>query len=165
MISKTLRLSGLFLRLVCENLICLSVVQRKVDNILLVKTDAIGDFVVWLGFVKLLRRKFPSDYLYLVCNKVVAGMASSSGYFDAVITIEFKRFQSDWLYRFKMLRRIRQVGCQIAIQPTYSRSFLLGESIIRCCGARHRIGSSGDTSNMSVLKNSSPIAGTPSYCL
>jgi ADP-heptose:LPS heptosyltransferase len=42
--------------------------------------------------------------------------------------------------------------CAIAIQLTYSRRFLLGESVIRCSGARQRIGSVGDTSNMSSLE-------------
>lgn len=152
MISKILRLPGLFLRLVCEDFFCLSVLPNKPDRVLLVKIDAIGDFVVYLGFIKLLRSHFPSRYLYLVCDQAVANFASTSGFFDVVISVNSRLFKSDLFYRFKMLRHIRQLGCQCAVQPTFSRRFLLGESIIRCSGARHRIGTCGDASNMSVLE-------------
>jgi len=151
-ILKVLRLPGLFLRLICEDLFCLTFVQKKPGCVLVVKIDAIGDFVVYLGFIELLRRHFHSRHLYLVCDQVVANIASSSGCFDAVISINSRKFKFDWFYRLKILRNIRQLGCQCAIQPTYSRRFLLGESIIRCSGARHRIGSCGDLSNMSLLE-------------
>jgi len=136
----------------CEDIICLSIIKNNPGRVLLVKLDAIGDFVVWLGSAKLLKSLFPDRFIYLVCDHSVAEIASSIGYFDTVISVDCRKFQFDWIYRFKVLRRVRQLGCQCSIQPTHSRRFLLGESMIRCSGARHRIGSSGDLSNMSVLE-------------
>lgn len=152
MILKFFRLPGLLLRLFIEELLCLSFVKTNPHAVLLVKIDAIGDFVVWLGYAKLLKSYFPDHFIYLICDHIIADIASSSRCFDAVIPVNSRQFQTDWIYRFKMLRRIRQLGCQRAIQPIYSRRFLIGESMIRCSGARYRIGSRGDTSNISLLE-------------
>jgi ADP-heptose:LPS heptosyltransferase len=151
-INKCLRLPGLLLRLLAEDRSCRAVPVHNNGGVLLVKLDAIGDFIVWLGCSPQLRRRFVRERLILVCNQAVAHLAAASGHFDAVILLQPERFKTHWPYRLRMLRQIRREGCRTAIQPTYSRRFLLGESIIRCSGARKRIGSLGDNSNMSALE-------------
>lgn len=152
MISKLLRLPGLLLRLLAEDLSCLASATKEEGGVLLVKLDAIGDFIVWLGCAQQLRHHFAAERLCLVCNQAVAELAVASGCFDGVIPLQLERFKTHWPYRFRLLRRIRTLGCHTSIQPTHSRRFLLGESIIRCSGARRRIGSIGDTSNISALE-------------
>jgi ADP-heptose:LPS heptosyltransferase len=151
-IKKFLRLPGLLLRLVVEDLSCLVAPAHHNGGVLLVKLDAIGDFIMWLGCALRIRRHFAGERLVLVCNQALAHLAVAGGYFDVVIPLQPERFKTNWAYRLRILRQIRREGCRTAIQPTYSRRLLLGESIIRCSGARQRIGSLGDCSNMSVLE-------------
>ena len=152
LMRKLLRIPALFMRLILEDVFSLDLFANYRDNVVFVKLDAIGDFIVWLGFVPTLRKHYQSQHLVLVCNKVVSELALNTGLFDTVVPLDLKRFQADWIYRFRILRRIRKIRCITAIQPTHSRRFLLGESIIRCSGAQKRIGFLGDTSNCSNLE-------------
>ena len=129
----------MFFRLMVEDLICQIYFARHNPGVLLVKLDAIGDFVVWLGCAHQLRRYFAGERITLVCNQAVAELASASGFFDEVIALQLDRFKNHWPYRLRILREIRRLGYSTAIQPTYSRSLMLGESIIRCSGACQRI--------------------------
>jgi len=69
-------------------------------------------------------------------------------YWDEVIPVDRKKIIRDPVYRFKILRQIRLLGIETAIQTTYSREFRLGDSLIRAMGAMLRIGSTGDLSNI-----------------
>jgi len=48
------------------------------------------------------------------------------------------------------MRKIQTAGFSVALQPSFSREYLFGDSIIRCSCAKERIGSEGDYSNMSI---------------
>lgn len=116
--------------------------------VLLIRLDAIGDFVLWLDAAQELRNIYPacSHRLVLVANSRWAQFAATLPYFDTVIPIDRTKFFKDHHYRRQHLTDIQQLSVDIAIQPTYSRELLFGDSIIRTCGALQRIGSVGDTS-------------------
>ena len=69
---------------------------------------------------------------------------------DEVFGIDIFRFKNQLVYRWQWLNRIRKAGFKIAIQPTYSRVFIDGDSLLRASGAIERIGSAGDTSNFTA---------------
>jgi ADP-heptose:LPS heptosyltransferase len=62
--------------------------------------------------------------------------------------IDLKKLIRHPIYRLQTLMQVRLSGFESAIQPAYSRGFRLGDSLIRASGARHRIGSIGDLSNL-----------------
>lgn len=115
---------------------------------MIVRLDAIGDFVVWLDAAKELRRLYAGRKLVLVGNAVWAGLASRIGYWDEVWPVDVARMARRPDYRLRLLVAIRRRGFAEAIQPTYSRLFGVGDALIRASGARDRTGSAGDLSNM-----------------
>lgn len=121
------------------------------ERVLVVKLDAIGDFVVWLDAAKALRRLYPQERyeLTLAGNCLWTSLAEKMDYFDAVWPIDRRRFYKEPIYRFKFMWKVRRAGFSVAIYPTFSREYLYGDSVLRCSGARERIGSQGDLSNIS----------------
>ena len=117
-------------------------------GILLIRLDHIGDFILWLDTAKLYRQLYPNQNITLVANTSWLEVAKALPYWDKVIELNTVLFDTNWLYRWKLLRAIRQIGFETAIQPTYSRNFLLGDSLIHITGSRHRIGSQGDCNNI-----------------
>jgi ADP-heptose:LPS heptosyltransferase len=115
-------------------------------RILLVRVDAIGDYVLWSSYAAALRSRFPRGryHITLVGNEIWAEFARGSGIFDEVWSLSRRRFVRDLRYRYRTLRRIAGGGFETAIHPTYSRDFLWGDSVVRCSGAAARIGSEGD---------------------
>jgi len=118
------------------------------QGVLVMRLDAIGDFIIWLDAAKELRRIYPNKKITLLANGAWAGLATHFDYWDEVISCSLKDLINKPLYRWKMLRRVRKAGYDIVIQTQFSRVFLAGDSIVRASGARERIGSGGDMANI-----------------
>ncbi|MFC1771644.1 glycosyltransferase family 9 protein, partial [Candidatus Margulisiibacteriota bacterium] len=73
--------------------------RRKI-NILFVRLDNIGDFVLWLEAAKEFRELYPQDKyaITLVGNSSWAGLSDHTGYFDKIIPINRNRFHWNVFY-------------------------------------------------------------------
>jgi ADP-heptose:LPS heptosyltransferase len=120
-------------------------------KVLIIKPDSIGDFVIWLDAAKDLRRLYPAgEYeMILLGNTVWTPLVNMLPYFNDVWTLDRPRFIKSPGYRFDMLRRIRRMNFDTVIYFVSSREFLFGDAIVRVSNAKNRIGSTGDTSNIS----------------
>lgn len=125
--------------------------KRKNNSVLIVRLDAIGDFIIWLDSAKEIRSLYPTRKIILCANSRWADLAKYFSYWDEVIPVEPKRLESDFAYRYKLLWGIRLRRFEIAIQPTFTRLSLQGDSLIRASCAVQRIGSTGDLDNIPKL--------------
>ena len=127
---------------------------NELELVLLIRQDAIGDFVMWLDTAKEFRYLYPSEKykIVLVGNALWYGLAKALPYWDEVIPVDIKQFKTFSRYRWDLLRKIQNLGVQIAIQPTFSREFYHGDSLIRASDALRKVGSVGDMSNRNWLK-------------
>jgi ADP-heptose:LPS heptosyltransferase len=128
--------------------------QNQLELVLLIRQDAIGDFVIWLDTAKNFRNLYPSEKykIVLVGNALWYGLAKALPYWDEVIPVDIKQFKTIFSYRWNLLKQVRNLGAQIAIQPTFSREFFHGDTLVRASGAPKRISSKGDMSNRNWLK-------------
>ncbi|MCL2760726.1 MAG: glycosyltransferase family 9 protein [Desulfuromonadales bacterium] len=128
--------------------------RSEKKNVLVVRVDAIGDFILWLDSAKTLRELYPEkEYtITVVVNEINLLLAETLTYFDNVYPVNRKKMIRNPFYRIKFLYKIKKYGFDIAIQPTFSREFSVGDSIIRASGAKERIGYDGDDSNISVIQ-------------
>lgn len=119
-------------------------------TVLIVRPDRIGDFVLWSRMTGALRDLYraPTHRLILVANSAWAGLADALGAFDEVVAIDVRRFTTDIRYRYAFVGRLRRMGADTVIHPTFSRTFWLGDAIVRLSGARTRLGSKGDHANI-----------------
>jgi ADP-heptose:LPS heptosyltransferase len=126
--------------------------EPRPDRVLIVRLDAIGDFVLWLDAVQALvdHYKALGKGAVLVADATWATWARELAIFEEIIPVDIRKFQRSLLYRYRAGRRIRKLGCTIAVDPTYSRHWLLGDSVIRISGAAERIGSVGNISNLTA---------------
>jgi ADP-heptose:LPS heptosyltransferase len=120
------------------------------DRVLIVRLDAIGDFVLWLDAAQALVDHYKADgkSVILIANAAWAAWARKLAIFDDVIAVDVKEFQRSPLYRYRIGHTIRMLGCALAVDPTYTRAWLLGDSVIRISGASERIGSAGDRAHL-----------------
>lgn len=129
-------------------------VHTKLKNILLIRTDRIGDFVLWLNAAEELRRIYPSNKyrLTLIGNEISKDIANDVPYWDDYWPLNIKMFEKSPVYRWNFMIKVRQSNFDIVISPTYSREFYCNDSIVRIANAKEKIGSSGDLSNISQKK-------------
>lgn len=156
MIDKFVRLYDVVKFYIFDTLTLLSRRYVVKSDVLLVRLDVIGDFVLWLDAAKEFRRLYPAKRITLCANLVWADLARGIPYWDEVWPIDVIRLGQSPVYRCRTFRKIRDAGFQIAIQPTFSRSILHGDSVIRATAALQRIGSEGD--HISINRRIKPIA-------
>ncbi len=118
----------------------------KRQSLLLMRLDAIGDFVVWQDAAKGFRKLYPKESfrITLLGNTVWKDLAMSLPYFDEFLFLDQHRFEDDYRYRLHFLRLIRRSGFDLVVQPQFFRRFFVEDSIVRVSGASQRIGSQGD---------------------
>jgi len=123
--------------------------EGRKESLLLVRLDAIGDYILWLDAAAALRTLFPPErfHLVLAANALWAELAEATPYFDEVLPIEVKRLVPELRYRVRTWLKIRSRSCSMAVNPTFSRHFPFDDSVMRICGAPERIGSTGDLAN------------------
>ena len=128
--------------------------KNSLEVVLLIRQDAIGDFVMWLDTAKEYRKLYtPDKYrIILVGNALWCDLAEELPYWDKVIQVDVKQFKSFSSYRRNILRQVRSLGAQIAVQPTFSREFYHGDSLVRASKATRKISSFGDMGNRNWLK-------------
>ena len=127
--------------------------QQKL--VLLVRQDAIGDFILWLDTAKEYRKYYPPENckIILIGNALWSDLAKELPFWDEVLPVNVKAFKALSRYRWNILRKVRNFGAKIAIQPTYSREFYHGDSLIRASNASKKVSSAGNMSNRDQLKS------------
>jgi ADP-heptose:LPS heptosyltransferase len=117
-------------------------------NVLVVRVDHIGDFLLWYSQIKKIRDLFPEKKynITLIGNKSWIGILPS-GIFNEVIAIDRKKFFIPLLYRYFILYKIFSTDYSYVINPTFSRNFNLDDSIVRFSKSKNSFGHIGDESN------------------
>jgi len=122
------------------------------NKIFIIRLDAIGDFILWLDSARHFRKIYPNKKIILLGNQIWTDLAKKFPYWDEVWELDRRKFYRNLPYRVRLLKKIRKAGFDIVIQPTYSREFLYGDAIVRISGARKKIGSVGDCSNIRPIE-------------
>ena len=127
---------------------------RELKLVLLIRQDAIGDFIIWLDTAKEYRKLYPPEEykIILAGNKIWCDLAEDLPYWDEVLAMDVNQFKTFSRYRWNFLRKVRNLGIQISIQPTFSREFYNGDAIVRASQASLKISSVGDMCNHNWLK-------------
>ena len=130
-------------------------IKRK--SLLLVRLDAIGDYVLFRNFIKLLKKsqKYNDYTITLLGNSVWKNLSKELDYeyVDDFIWLDRNKFHNNLIYRYKKLKEITFYGYEIVINPAYSREFYYSDTIVKLLTANEKIGSISDTSNLNVFKN------------
>ena len=101
-----------------ENRTC----EGKTDNVLIIKIDAIGDFLIWLDSAKEYRNLYPGKKLTLMCNSACMDIAKHTGYFDDYILCNIRKFEADNKYRKELLVSLKDKHFDVMILTAYSRT-------------------------------------------
>lgn len=119
------------------------------NRVLLVRMDAMGDYVLMRNFLPALRAapRFAGKPLVLAGSAAFKGLAEGfdSGLFDSCLWVDRPRFTKDLGYALSCIRQVRSVpgGFGIALHPSYSRDYV-GDLLVLASGAPARIGVDGE---------------------
>jgi len=121
-------------------------------SVLIIRIDAIGDFILWLDSAQHFKRIYPDKNIILLGNHSWADLANRLPFWDEVWELDRHKFSRNPRYRFLLLKKVRKAGFEVVIQPVCSREFPYGDAVVRISGAQEKIGSAGDYSNIHAIE-------------
>ncbi|MHC4644170.1 MAG: glycosyltransferase [Planctomycetota bacterium] len=126
------------------------ITQSSKDHkkILIVRPDAIGDFVIFSGVLKHFRDLYQDAKISILTQEHIGELAQNCPYVDEAIGFNRARAMSDHQYYRDFLERLKARRFDVAINPVYSRD-VVSDALTLGSGAKVTIASNGDTSNIS----------------
>ena len=124
----------------------------KQKSLLLIRLDAIGDYVMFRNFIKELKQsqKYKYHNITLLGNSAWSDIAEELDvkFISNFIWLDRNKFNKDFLYRYKKLKEITLQGYEIVLSPVFSREFFYADAIVKLVKSKEKIGSAGDLSNI-----------------
>jgi len=144
-----------FVKLIIYYVVNLFIFPKKEINknsLLLIRLDAIGDYVMFRNFIQEIKEsKKYSDYnITFIGNVAWRDVAEKldGDYIDSFIWLDRNKFARDFVYRYRKLREITLQGYTVILSPVFSREFFYTDAIVHIVKANIKIGSVGDLSNI-----------------
>lgn len=107
-----------------ENIVYKSNVHSKSrkNMIVLMRLDALGDFVLWLDAAKEYKKKYPKVKIVLICKNINEPLARTIPYFDYVIGIDLEKIKEDCKYFWSIYLKMKALRGAYLVQSVYSRT-------------------------------------------
>ena len=118
------------------------------NDILIIRTDQIGDFLLFAPSFDLIKKKFPESKLVFVGNSCLKDLVSHYESIDEFIPINFKKFKINLLYFWKTINFLKKLNFKSVLYPVYSRS-REGDEISSLVFSEEKIAFDGDCCNLS----------------
>lgn len=113
-------------------------------SILIIRPDAIGDFIVWSDSAKAYRKIYPDAHLIMLGNVACHQLAMEMSLFDEVWSIDRKQLMLNLFYRYRTFKKLRSFSFDTIIYPAYSREFGSIDLLIRKIVCSQKIGIRSD---------------------
>ncbi len=109
--------------------------ERKFENVLVVRTDRIGDVVLTLPMIPVLRERFPGSRISMLLRSCTTGLAEGFAGLDNILTYDTSGEEKGFLAILAELRAQR-FDLAVVSHPTFRIAVL-----IFCAGVPVRVGS------------------------
>jgi len=122
-------------------------VDRVPGTLLLIRLDAIGDYVLFRNFLKILSEseQYKNYYVTLCGNiawKELAEALDKNTVYE-FIWIDRNLFLNNLSYKYRILKQIYSQGFEKVVDTIHSREILFGDAIVKSSNAIEKIGSEG----------------------
>jgi ADP-heptose:LPS heptosyltransferase len=125
--------------------------EVKFDVVLIIRLDAVGDFVVWQEYARDIRERYLDKHIVLLASDQWVGLAKRLPYWDRVIEVNSGRLTSVLSYRYKIMNEIRRLTPGLVLSPILSRRFQRDDCVVRLIRSPNKIGMRGNDVNMGIL--------------
>lgn len=154
---KALKNLKFLIRFICFYFIDLTIKAQKnitSKTLLLIRLDAIGDYVLFRNFIGELKtsEKYKGYKITLLGNSIWKSISENldNQYIDDFIWLDRVKFNENLFYRYKKLKEITSKGYAAIVSPVHSREFFYSDNIVKLVNAKEKIGSTGDLQNIKL---------------
>ena len=146
-LTKLLNIFRFLVYKIIDFILSLQRQENQPDTILLIRLDSIGDYVLIRNYFYFIKKsRIYQNYKVTLCgNEIWKDLAEAfdKSAIDDFLWLNRKKFNNNPFYKYRLLKKIYKSGFKVAIDTTFSREILFGDSIINTSRAKERIGSIG----------------------
>lgn len=121
-------------------------------RIVFVRTDNLGDLILWLPAARAIRASWPwpGCQFVLIANSAWSRFAEDLGVFDRIVPVNRVRLQRNPFYRIAAIFQLARIQAELLITAVHSRDATTTDSVARAIDARRKVASEGDMDNAYV---------------
>jgi ADP-heptose:LPS heptosyltransferase len=113
------------------------------QRILIIRTDTIGDNVLFMPTLPHIREKYPTAKIIICCQDTVAELYEASPFVDGILPFNHYLAYIDEHYRERIVQQLQNVRADLAINAAFTRQ-LLNEYFTLVSGASEKVAFYGD---------------------
>lgn len=127
--------------------------EIKKKTLLLIKTNRIGDYILWRNMLPYIRQseKFKDYNITFLGSTAIKSLFKhfDDEFVDNTIWVDMDKFKSNIIYRYKMLKEIRKRGFEVVVNTIESRSKREDDAFVIACSSKtYTIGQQSDDTNV-----------------
>lgn len=120
---------------------------NRQTNILVVRTDGLGDVILTTPLFKHLKATFEHARTCVLTRDEWVDVLKESPHIDEIIPWDINRYRASIRYRLRFIESLKKRSFDLALHPVYSRE-PLSDEIVCCTPASQKIGFDGDLNNI-----------------
>ena len=95
--------------------------RKKQYDLVIVRTDLIGDFVIWHDSIAAYKNKYIEKKVLLICTDVVVPLAEQESFFSEILCYNKREFANSFMYYTKFIIKLRNISSTELINPMWAR--------------------------------------------
>lgn len=95
--------------------------RGKYYNMVIVRVDAIGDYVLFMNALWAYKEKLKGKKVLLICADLVKPLAESESLYSDILTFNRNKFASNFIYNLSFLKKVRSISSDEVVYPLLER--------------------------------------------
>lgn len=113
--------------------------KYKFFDVIIVRSDAIGDFVLWMSAIACYQEKYKNKSILLICPNVDQPLAEATNAFVKILTFDRKLIIYDFFYYLKIMWKMSHLKSDVVINPTWQHH-LSADQIVSVIKSSSKVG-------------------------
>jgi ADP-heptose:LPS heptosyltransferase len=113
----------------------------------ILRTDNIGDFVLFAPSLKYIRDEFKDFQITLILKDTIVGLADDCPYVDRIISFDYKKYRRNLYYKCRFLLGLSRENFDICLYSAYSRE-RIGDEMVLWTAANQKIAWDSEAINL-----------------
>lgn len=95
--------------------------RTKKYDLVLVRTDRIGDYVIWHDTIAAYKQRYPNKKVLLICNDSILTLAREESFFTEILCYNINRIKKNIKYAIHFINTLKKIEADTLINSIWER--------------------------------------------